>query len=80
MNMPGIKCKNYIVCQSLRFGDSCLCANCDMSGIFIVDDECQLCFELLKCVLHPDCRNTLCIRCFKKCYMHDEYALRLSVT
>jgi len=80
----GIKCKNYIVCETVlpkwwfECKSSYLCINCDMmfgnKGILKTTDnlECPICLEIKKCISQPRCDHSLCIKCFKNCYYLNE--------
>lgn len=78
----GIKCKNYIICNTVlpKWWFDCkncyLCTNCDMMfGILEISSnlECPICLEVKECISQPNCKNhSLCIRCFKRCYYGDE--------
>ena len=84
----GIKCKNYIICETVlpkwwfECKGSYLCTNCDMmfgtgesvehKNIGKGNLECPICLELKECVSQPRCNHSLCISCFKRCY-YGEY-------
>jgi hypothetical protein len=78
----GIKCKNYIICESVlpKWWFDCkgcyLCINCLICGYKILEVsnnlECPICLEVKECVTQPKCCHTLCINCFKRCYHGDK--------
>jgi hypothetical protein len=78
----GIKCKNYIVCDSVlpKWWFECkghyLCTRCDMMDCNILkvstNLECPICLEINLCISQPKCDHSICISCFKRCYYGDE--------
>jgi hypothetical protein len=83
----GIKCKNYILCESIlpelwyECKASYICSNCDiMFGPWIggkgelplhENIDCPVCLETDTGIEWPKCAHTVCVSCFKKCYMMD---------
>ena len=64
-----------------KSGKEYLCINCDMmfgtcgtshkgKGVLPITDnlECSVCFETKRSIEQPNCKHTLCIDCFKRCY------------
>ena len=78
----GIKCKNYILCESVlpKWWFDCkgryLCTNCHMTThnwILEKHDnvECPICLDEKIGISQPNCNHPLCINCFKRCYYGD---------
>jgi len=80
----GIKCKNYEVCEAVlpKWWFECkgnyLCTNCHMmfgtwsainAGMIYV--KCPICLEVKRSIAQPNCKHTICIKCFKRCYYGD---------
>jgi hypothetical protein len=87
-NEYGIKCKNYIICETVlpEWWFDCkgcyLCTNCDVmfgnwrggKGILEMTNklECPICLEMKESISQPRCNHSLCVGCFKRCYYGDE--------
>jgi hypothetical protein len=47
---------NMLICKNLTFKE--------------LPEECPICTEVSKCVVLPNCTHTLCITCFRRCYVN----------
>ena len=77
-NCQPIPCPNYLICQHLepQWVLSCskgLCMSpCAISfGTlqFFENTECPICLETKTCVTQANCEHTICVDCFKRCYL-----------
>jgi len=76
--MGGIKCKNYIICNSLlpEYWYNCkghyecdICFNLKIERLTQIENiECPICLEIKKVISQPNCDHNLCIDCFRRCY------------
>ena len=84
-NCEPMKCPNYLVCGSFypELYKDCwggVCLTCDktygkwkgnLTLKFIDNVECPICMETRLSVTNPKCNHSLCIDCFRKCYLGD---------
>jgi len=78
----GIKCKNYIICETVlpMWWYECKghyeCTSCCVMRFGVLNSienvECPICFEIKIGISQPNCEHTLCIECFKRCYYGEE--------
>lgn len=76
------KCPNYIICEELapEWFFNChngTCMNCAIRFkgelIFTKDNtDCPICLECKMSVKHINCKHTICIECFKKCFACED--------